>query len=48
MSFFHTKTRFVESLGDVCSYSLMNISEDGDQRLISINKSINLGPHAGN
>ncbi|KAE9552204.1 hypothetical protein FO519_004585 [Halicephalobus sp. NKZ332] len=33
VQFFHERTRSVPELGDVCSYALMDLKEDGDQDL---------------
>lgn len=38
--FFATNTRYVEGVGDVCSYSMMDITRDGDLRLAPLNQSV--------
>uniref|UniRef100_A0A914LZT9 Autophagy-related protein 9 n=1 Tax=Meloidogyne incognita TaxID=6306 RepID=A0A914LZT9_MELIC len=38
--FLHENTVTLEGLGDVCSLAQMNISRDGDTRLVSLNQSV--------
>ncbi|KAI1720791.1 autophagy protein apg9 domain-containing protein [Ditylenchus destructor] len=38
--FFANNTHFVEGLGDVCSYSMMDITRDGDRGLARLNQSM--------
>lgn len=40
IQFFHKNTECVEGIGDVCSYSLMDVSRYGDKRLAELNKSM--------
>lgn len=37
--FFNQQSKHVDGLGDVCSYALMNIEKDGDEKLAGITRS---------
>lgn len=40
IQFFYKNTQNLEGIGDVCSYSLMDVNRYGDKRLSSLNQSI--------